>query len=92
MWFFNLAEQAYLEQDVHFSPIITLKGRQYSIEKLTQFSQGNEEIDSPPSNLDGFLCTDTCVSSIQLNRPVWSNLSISPSWKPCWPGSIPFKN
>jgi hypothetical protein len=32
----------------------------------------------PPSNIDGFLSRDTCVSSSQVNRPIWNKMSISP--------------
>jgi hypothetical protein len=59
MCFFNLAEQAYLEQNVCFSTLKTLKGRLYSFQKLTQLSQGDKVVDTPASNLDGFNWTDS---------------------------------
>jgi hypothetical protein len=47
----------------------TLRGRQYSFEKLTQFSLGNKMPDTLPSNTDGFLPRDIGVSIILLYRP-----------------------
>jgi hypothetical protein len=35
-------------------------------------------VDDPASDIDGFLWSDTCVSSTQLNRPVWNKESLSP--------------
>jgi hypothetical protein len=34
---------------------------------------------------------DTCVSSTQLNRPIWNKESLSPPWNTVAAGSIPFK-
>jgi hypothetical protein len=34
-----------------------------SLQKLTQFSQGNNVLDAAHSNIHGFLFRDTCVSS-----------------------------
>jgi hypothetical protein len=42
--------------------------RNYSIQKLTQFSQGNNLLDDPASKTDGFLSRDASVSSTQLNK------------------------
>jgi hypothetical protein len=39
-----------------------------------------------------FLWTDTCVSSTQLNKPVWNIESLSRPRKTYIAGSIPFKN
>jgi hypothetical protein len=61
MSMFNSAEQAYLEQNKHFSPLKMLISRQYYFQRLTQFSQGNNVLDAPLSNVDGFLLRDTCV-------------------------------
>jgi hypothetical protein len=69
MSFFNSAVYANLEQKLPFSPLKTLIGRHYSFEKLTQYSQGNNVLDAPSSNINGFLSRDTCVSSNQVNRP-----------------------
>jgi hypothetical protein len=49
--------------------------RKYSFQKLTEFSQGNNVQDDPESNIHGFLWRDTCVSSSQLNRPIWRKQS-----------------
>jgi hypothetical protein len=78
MSFFNSAEYAYFEQSEDFSPLKTLNGKQYSFLKLNKFSQGNNVLDAPASNVDSFLSRDTCVSSTQLNRSIWNKLSISP--------------
>jgi hypothetical protein len=46
--------------------------RKYSFLKLTQFSLGiNVYIPMLPLE-------DTCVSSTQLNRPIWNKMSLSP--------------
>jgi hypothetical protein len=52
--------------------------RKYSFQKITQFSQGNRALDVSASNLHGFLWKDTCVSSTQLNSPVWNKMIIFP--------------
>jgi hypothetical protein len=43
----------------------------YSFQKLSQFSQGNNELEVPASKTDGFLSSDQFVSSTQVYRPVW---------------------
>jgi hypothetical protein len=35
-------------------------------------------LDIPASNKHGFLWRDTCISSTQLNKPVWNEESLSP--------------
>jgi hypothetical protein len=62
-------------QNVPFSPLKTLMGVQCSFQKLTQFSQRINVQDAPASNTGGFLSRDTCVSSIQVNRPIWNKVS-----------------
>jgi positive regulator of sigma E activity len=61
--FLQLCRIAYLEQT---EPVSTLKivifGK-YSFQKLTQFSHGNNMLEALPFNTDGFLSSDTCVSS-----------------------------
>jgi hypothetical protein len=42
------------------------------LQKLSKFSQGKNVLDDPPSNLGGFLLRHTCVSSINLKRPILS--------------------
>jgi hypothetical protein len=60
---FNLPEQAYLEQTDPIFPLYPLSSRKYSFQNLTQFSQGNNVLDAPAYNLDGFLYRGTYVSS-----------------------------
>jgi hypothetical protein len=67
-----------LEQIDHFSSLKTFMRRQYSFQKLNQFSQVNKVLDAPASTLDGFLLRDTCVSKIQLNMPIWNKFSVTP--------------
>jgi hypothetical protein len=64
----HLAEFAYLEQTEPISTFKILSCRKYSFQKLTQFSQGNNVLENPASNTDGFLSRHTCISSTQLNR------------------------
>jgi hypothetical protein len=59
----NGANTAY----IHFENLVC---RKYSVQKLTQVSQGNNVVDAPVSNTHGFLSRDTWVSSTQLNRPI----------------------
>jgi hypothetical protein len=54
-----------------------LRCRKYSFQTLTQLSQGNNLLDAPASNTDGFLSRDTCDSSTQLKRPIWNIESLS---------------
>jgi hypothetical protein len=61
-----------------FSPPENCDCRKYSFPKLTQFSQGENALDSPASNIDGILYRDKCVSSTYLNRSIWSKQSLSP--------------
>jgi hypothetical protein len=49
----------------------------YSFQKLTHFPQGNNAQDAAASNTDGFLSTDTCVSSTLLSRTFWNKISHS---------------
>jgi hypothetical protein len=78
MYFYNSAEYAYLEKNEGFSTLKTLIGRQYSFKKLTEFLQVNNVPHDPSSNIHAFLSKDTCVSSAQLNRPIWNKMCISP--------------
>jgi hypothetical protein len=63
MYFFSSAEKAYLEQNEPSHTLKTMIFRKDSFEKLTQFSFGNNVLDGPASNTDGFLLSDICVSS-----------------------------
>jgi hypothetical protein len=35
-------------------------------------------LETPPSNVDGFLSRDSSVSSIHMKRPIWNRMFISP--------------
>jgi hypothetical protein len=50
----------------------------YYFQKLTQFSEGNNVLNTASSKVDGFLWGDTCVSTTQLNLPIFSKLGQSP--------------
>jgi hypothetical protein len=50
--------------------------------KLTPFSHGNNVLDAAASNVDSFLWKEICVSSTQMNRPIWSKQSPSPPETP----------
>jgi hypothetical protein len=73
-----------MEQNEHFSMLKTLMTRQYSVQKLNQFSPGNNVLDIPPSNIDSFLWRDTCVSSIQMKRPILNKVRFFPFENPDW--------
>jgi hypothetical protein len=45
-------------KNVSFSPLTVVIGRQYSLQKLPQFSQGNNVLDATASNIDVFLFRD----------------------------------
>jgi hypothetical protein len=55
--------------------------RNYSFQKFTQFSQGNNVLDVPASNTNGFPWRGTCGYSTQLNWPTWKKMSLSPPGK-----------
>jgi hypothetical protein len=48
------------------------------LSKITEFSQENNVLESAASFIDGFFWRDTCVSSTQVNRPIWSKQSLFP--------------
>jgi hypothetical protein len=54
--------------------------RRYSFKNLLDFHRNKKVIDTPASNRDGVHLRDTCVSSTQLNRPIWNKMT-------CIPGS-----
>jgi hypothetical protein len=54
MYFFNSAEYSSLEKNESFTILKTLIGRQYSFQKLTQFSQGNNVLHAAASNKYAF--------------------------------------
>jgi hypothetical protein len=57
----------------------TLSWRKHFFQKLTQFWQRNNVLDAAASNKDCFPWRDACVSSTQLNRPIWNKMSLTPS-------------
>jgi hypothetical protein len=74
----NSHEEPYLEQNDPLSTLKTVKSRNFSFQKLTLFSQGNNVLDAAASNIHGFLWRESEVSSTQLNRPIWSKESLCP--------------
>jgi hypothetical protein len=77
LFFFKLGEKVYFEQNELFATMKTLTGRKYSSQKLTQFLQGNNVLDAPASNIDGFLSSKAYVSSTLLNRPISNKVRVS---------------
>jgi hypothetical protein len=67
---------------VRVSTLKILMVRQCSFAKYTQFSQGNNVLDVPPSNIDGFLSRYAYVSSTQMNWPVETKYPILPCSSP----------
>jgi hypothetical protein len=74
----NSPEEPYLEQNDPLSTWKTVKSRNFSFQKLTLFSQGNNVLDTAASNIDRFLWRESEVSSTQLNSPIWSKESLCP--------------
>jgi hypothetical protein len=66
----NSPEEPYLEQNDPLSTWKTVKSRNFSFQKLTLFSQGNNVLDTAASNIDRFLWRESEVSSTQLNSPI----------------------
>jgi hypothetical protein len=63
MCFINSGVQAYFSQRESNFTLENSHSRKYSFQKLDQLSLGNNVLDAPTSNTDGFLLSDTCVSS-----------------------------
>jgi hypothetical protein len=53
-------------------------GRQYSFQKLTQFSLGNNVLDAPISNIDGFLSRDTVFLHLSIQAYLEQSEFFSP--------------
>jgi hypothetical protein len=64
-----------------YSHLKTLKDREYSFDKLTQLSKGDNGENPPVFNIDGILPGDICVSPIQLNKVILHELNISTTRK-----------
>jgi hypothetical protein len=77
MGFFNSAERAYFKQRAYHH-LENPKMQEVLLQKLTQFSQGNNVLEDAASNIDGFLWRDTSFSSTQLNSPFCNKGSLSP--------------
>jgi hypothetical protein len=75
-----------------FLPIENPVRRRYSFLQVTQFSQGNNVLDGPASNLDCLILRDKWFSSAELNRMIWNKFRVSPPSKPRFAGIIPFNN
>jgi hypothetical protein len=52
--------------------------RENTFPKVTQLSQGNNMLDAPASNTDGFLSRDSFLSPTLLNICIWNKMSLSP--------------
>jgi hypothetical protein len=65
-------------------PLENLTGRRYFFQKQIQFSQRNNRLHAPDSNIGAFLFRVTCVSSTQLNRSIWNKCVFLPLENPDW--------
>jgi hypothetical protein len=72
MCFFNSAEYASLEQNETFLTLKSRMWKKHSFQKLNSWRIDNGQ-DTPSSNTDGWLWTDTFVSSMQLNSLIWGS-------------------
>jgi hypothetical protein len=59
--FLNTAELEYSEQSENSSTRKSLMGRQHCLQKLTQFSHGDNVLHATASNIVAFLSRDKCV-------------------------------
>jgi hypothetical protein len=78
MDFFRSAEETYLEQTEPFSTLKIMILKKYSLQAIVQFSNGNNILETPASNIGGIRWTSTCASSTHLNRSVWKKESQAP--------------
>jgi hypothetical protein len=76
--FLQLTEMAYMEQKEPLSTLKILFCRKYFFQNLTISTQVNNMVDASASNSNGFLSRATCVSSMELNRPICNKVSLSP--------------
>jgi hypothetical protein len=56
--------------------------QKYSLLKRNQFSLGNNLLVFAASNIHGFICSDICVSSTLMNRPIWNKKAYPHLQKP----------
>jgi hypothetical protein len=59
--FFLSLERSSFAQSLCSSHLKTLTGRQYSFQKETQFSKGNNVLNPPAANINGFLTRYTLL-------------------------------
>jgi hypothetical protein len=69
MCFIISALQALLEQTEPTSTLKHLSFRKYFVVNLKRFLMGKNVLDGAASNIVGFRCRDTSVSSTELNSP-----------------------
>jgi hypothetical protein len=63
---------------MYVSPLKNPDTQAIFLSKSNSVLKENNVLDAPPSNIDGFLSRDTCVSSTQQIRPIWIIVSHSP--------------
>jgi hypothetical protein len=78
-----------MKQNEHFSTLKSTICKKYSFQKLTEFSQGKDVLNTAASNIHLLFCRGTYVSATQLNRPIWRKYTPSPPRNPYVAGSIP---
>jgi hypothetical protein len=61
---YKVAEESYLEQKEPIYTFKTMTCIKRSFQNLSQFWQGNYVLYGHASKIDGFLLSDTCVSSM----------------------------
>jgi hypothetical protein len=66
-----------------WSHLKTLGDRFYSFDMHIQFKKGSMLLDTAACNLDADLPADTCISSIQQYKPIFTKVNVSATWK-CW--------
>jgi hypothetical protein len=91
MGFFSSAKLASFNEQSLYPPR-TLNLQEPLLWKLSQYSQQNNALCTTSSNTGGYLLIDICISSIQLNRPIWIKTIFSPTRKLWFSGSIPFQH
>jgi hypothetical protein len=70
--FLQLSFIGLFEQNKSFPILTNMIGRKYSFQKLTQFLQEDNVLDTAASYVDYFLCQRTCVFLPQLKTPIFS--------------------
>jgi hypothetical protein len=65
-------EKTYMGQREPTCALRNVSFREYSLLKQTVFSLGNNVVNAPAPDTNGFLLRYTCVSSSLLNWPIWT--------------------